>query len=98
MLENFEPYVLQFIQKVIPDAHICAHDYLNFQTCFLSPTNMTKVLHAFQATCLQFSSTGLHCHFLAQFTSQNIKLTFQLLSPYPSTLTTRTTHALQNSY
>jgi len=60
--KHFEPYVLQFIQKIISDVHICPHDYLSFQTRYLSPTTTIKVIQAFHASCLHFSSNGFHCN------------------------------------
>jgi len=69
--KSFEPHILQFIQKIIPDVHTFPHDYLSFQTHYLSPTTTIKVIQTFHTSCLQFSREGFHCNLLQQFTSHN---------------------------
>ena len=83
--KSFEPYLHQFVQKIIPDVHICPHDYLSFQTRYLSPTTTSKVIQAFHASCLHFSSKAFHCNLLQQFASQNqgLQAAFPLITPFP---------------
>jgi len=69
--KHYEPYILHFAQKVIPDVHICSHDYFGLQTCFLSITTQAKILSSFTNTCLQISQNDLKCKLLLDFAIQN---------------------------
>ena len=50
--KDYDPCILQFVQKVIPDVHICPHDYFSYHLQFLQSS--TQVLQCIQNTCLQF--------------------------------------------
>ena len=64
---NYEPYVIHFVQKVIPDVHICLHDFLSYYTRFFSTT--TPVYRIIRNTCLQTShhDHNCTCHQIAHY-------------------------------
>jgi len=57
--KDYDPYVLQFVQKVIPDVHICPQDYFSYQLRFLS--SLTQAQCWIQNTCLQIVHYKVNC-------------------------------------
>jgi len=49
--KDYDPCILQFVQKVIPDVHIFPHDYFSYQLQFLQSS--TQAQRCIQNTCLQ---------------------------------------------
>jgi len=52
-------HVMQFVQKVIPDVHICFHDFLSYHTHFFTTT--LQLQRIFPNTCLQTSHRDHNC-------------------------------------
>ena len=49
--KDYDLCVLHFVQKVIPDVHICPHDYFSYQLRFWNSS--TQAQRYIQNTCLQ---------------------------------------------
>jgi len=49
--KDYDPCIRQFVQKVIPDVHICPHDYFSYHLQFLQ--SATQAQRCIQNTCLQ---------------------------------------------
>ena len=57
--KDYDPSVLQFVQKIIPDVHICLHDYISYQMRFFaSPYQAQRCI---QNTCLQLAHFKDNC-------------------------------------
>ena len=48
--KDYDPCVLQFVQRIIPDVHICSHDYFSYQLRFFH--SAFQVRRCIQNTCL----------------------------------------------
>jgi len=55
----YDAYVIHFVQKVIPDVHICLHDFLSYHTRFFTTT--LQVQHIIPRTCVQMSHHDHNC-------------------------------------
>ena len=49
--KDYDPCIFQFVQRVIPDVHICPHDYFSYQIRFIHSAFQARC--CIQNTCLQ---------------------------------------------
>ena len=57
--KDYDPSMLQFVQKVIPNVHICLHDYISYQMRFF--TSPYQAQRCIQNTCLQLAHFKDNC-------------------------------------
>ena len=57
--KDYDPCVLQFVQKVISDVHICPQDYFSYQLRFLSSSIQAQC--CIKNTCLQIVHYKVNC-------------------------------------
>ena len=62
----FEPYVTQFVKRIIPHLHIYLHDYLKFCIHAFSPATSNN-LPILPYNCLHISPESPKCNFLLEF-------------------------------
>ena len=57
--KHYKHCVLRFVQRIIPDVHICPQDFLSYQTRFFS--TLSQLYCCIQNTCLQMSHCDPNC-------------------------------------
>ena len=74
--KDYDPCILKFVQKVIPDVHISPHDYFSYQLRFLQ--SATQAQRCIQNTCLQI------VHYKVNY---EVNYTCQIIAHYDFTCT-----------